>query len=280
MSTPLCFINDHFEPFAGARIHVSDLALHRGYGVFDYCREIGGKVPFLEDYLDRFYTSAAGLRLEVPLERGQLKENIFHLLKENSFGDSGIKILLTGGDTEDFYHPAKPNLLIFNMPYHAPDVSFDKGVKLILFEHQRFLPEYKSINYLPGVWLQPLLESKGAVEPLYHFNGMLSETARANIFLVKDGVLITPGKDILFGVTRKHLLKMARESFNVEERDVRVEEIFSADEVFMTGTSKHVLPVTQIDDEVIAHGSPGPVTMRLMEGFGRYVYSYQKQNKV
>jgi branched-chain amino acid aminotransferase len=271
MTSPLCFINDHFESYSEARVHVSDLALHRGYGVFDYCREIGGRVPFLEDYLDRFYRSAAGLRLDVSLNREQLKEKIFYLLKENGFANSGIKILLTGGDTDDFYQPVRPNLLIFNIPYHAPDISFDRGVKLILFEYQRFLPEFKSINYLPGVWLQPLLKSKGAVEPLYHFNGILSETARANIFLVKNGEIITPGKGILFGVTRKHLIKMAGETFNIEERDVRLDEIFSADEVFMTGTSKHVLPVIQMDDEVIADGSPGPVTVRLMEEFSSYV---------
>jgi len=274
MSTPLCFLNDHFEPFACAKVHVSDLALHRGYGVFDYCREIGGKVPFLGDYLDRFYRSAAGLRLEVPMDRGQLRENIFHLLKENKYGDSGIKILLTGGETGDFYHPAKPNMMIFNMPYHAPDVSFDQGVKLILFEYQRFLPEFKSINYLPGVWLQPLLKEKGAVEPLFHLSGRLTETARANIFLVNKGVVCTPARDILMGITRKHLIAVAKEYYEVEVRDVRVEEIFSADEVFMTGTSKHVLPVIQIDDAVIANGSPGPMTMRLMEEFERYITSH------
>jgi branched-subunit amino acid aminotransferase/4-amino-4-deoxychorismate lyase len=271
MTSPLCFINDHFESYPGAKVHVSDLALHRGYGVFDYCREIGGRVPFLEDYLDRFYRSAAGLRLDVSLNREQLKEKIFHLLRENRFLNSGIKILLTGGDTDDFYQPVRPNLLIFNMPYHAPDISFDKGVKLVLFEYQRFLPEFKSINYLPGVWLLSVLKEKGAIEPLYHFNGKLLETARANIFLVKDNTLVTPGKGILHGITRKHLLIMARERYMIEEREVGVEEIFTADEIFMTGTSKHVLPVIQIDDKVISNGSPGPVTMKLMEEFSRYM---------
>ena len=143
---PLCFINDHFEPFAGAKVHVSDLALHRGYGVFDYCREIGGKVPFLEDYLDRFYRSAEGLRLQVPYEREQVRQKIYYLLNGNGYKESGIKLLLTGGETEDFYQPGKPNFMIFNMPYHAPDTSFDAGVRLMLFEYQRFLPEFKSIN--------------------------------------------------------------------------------------------------------------------------------------
>lgn len=273
MSTPLCFLNDHFEPYAGAKVHVSDLALHRGYGVFDYCREIGGRVPFLEDYLDRFYRSAAGLRLEVPFGRERMKEVIFQLLGENRFGDSGIKIVLTGGESGDFYTPGKPTLMVFNMPYHVQPGSMDHGVTLMLFGYQRFLPEFKSINYLPGVWLQPLLKERDAVEPLFHFNGLLSETARANIFLVKDNILITPGSGILKGITRKHLIAVAKRYFRVEERDVRVEELFTADEVFMTGTSKHVLPVVQFDDTIVAHGSPGPVTIRLRDEFGRYVAS-------
>jgi len=139
----------------------------------------------------------------------------------------------------------------------------------MLFEYQRFLPETKTINYLPAIWLLPKLKTQGAIEPLYHFKGKILETARGNFFLVKNNTLITPKENILLGITRKYLIECARKNFEIEEREVTIEEIDTADEIFITGTSKHVLPVTQIDNKIIADGKPGVVTLRLMEAFNR-----------
>jgi D-alanine transaminase/branched-chain amino acid aminotransferase len=267
----LCYLNDRFLPYEEATVHVSDLALHRGYGVFDYLREIDGKVPFLEDYFDRFYNSAKELGLEVPVGRDRLKEIIFHLISEHQYKSSGIKLILTGGYTEDYYRPVKPNFLILNVPFKSYPKEYLEGVKLMLFEHQRFLPHIKTINYIPALWLLPKLTANNALEPLYHFNGKVLETSRGNVFFIKEKTIFTPKDDILLGVSRKHLLRIARESYTVEERDAHLEEIENAEEIFITGTSKHVLPIIQIDDIVIGDGRPGPVTLELMKAFEGYI---------
>jgi len=270
----ICFLNDRFLPYEEASLHVSDLALHRGYGIFDYLREIDGKVPFLEDYFDRFEHSAAALGLAIPLKRQRLRQVIFHLLKENKLMDSGIKIILTGGYSEDFYRPVTPNLLVLNRPFGGTPKELEKGVKLMSFEYQRFLPHVKTIDYLPAVWLLPRLKERGTIEPLYHFNGKVLETSRGNIFLVRNGTISTPKDDILLGISRQHLLKIARENYRMEEREVYLDEIEEADEIFITGTSKHILPVVMIDGLRIRNGKPGPVTVELMEAFERYISAH------
>ena len=267
----ICYLNDRFLPYEEATIHVSDLAIQRGFAVFDFFREINGGVPFLEDYLDRFFVSAEALGLTVPLDRNSIRQNIFHLLEENGFRNSGIKLILTGGNTEDFLTPVKPNFIILNTPFKELPEHYLEGVKLMLFEYQRYLSEIKSINYFLAVWLLPRLREVGAIEPLFHSGERLLETSRGNIFIVRDGILATPAENVLPGIMRKHLIQLARKSYRVEERDVMLDEIQAADEVFITGTTKHVLPIIQIDDMVIGDGRPGPVTLELMRAFEGYI---------
>jgi D-alanine transaminase/branched-chain amino acid aminotransferase len=267
----ICFLNDRFLPYEEAKVHVSDLAIQRGFAVFDFFREIDGRVPFLVDYLERFFISAKALGLTVPLDRNSIRQNIFHLLEENGFRNSGIKLILTGGNTEDFLTPVKPNFIILNTPFKELPEHYLEGVKLMLFEYQRYLSEIKSINYFLAVWLLPRLKETGAIEPLFHYSGKLLETSRGNIFVVKDNIIATPKDNILQGISRKHLLILARERYRVEERDVMLEEVHTADEIFITGTSKHVLPIIQIDDIVIGNGRPGPVTLELMRAFEGYI---------
>ncbi len=181
----LCYLNDSFMDYNLAQFHISDLGLQRGYSIFDYFLEMEGRIPFLDDYLDRFYTSAKLLNLEVPLTRDLLKEKIAYLLQQNKFGTSGIKLLLTGGYSEDLYSPATPNFIILNLPlFHQPG-DFGEGVKLILLDYQRHIPEVKTTFYLPSIALLPKLREAGAIEVLYHHNGLISETTRANFFLIK-----------------------------------------------------------------------------------------------
>jgi branched-chain amino acid aminotransferase len=260
---PICYLNNRFIAYNDARLHISDVGLQRGFGIFDYFIELNGKIPFLEDYLDRFYTSARLLNLDVPMERTLLKEKIFYLLNENKFGTSGIKLLLTGGYSEDLYSPGIPNFMILNIPvFHEPG-EFGEGVKLILLDFQRHIPEVKTLFYLPSIVLFPKMKEAGAVEVLYHHSGLISETTRANIFLIKKGVLVTAATGVLRGITRKHVLEVARTIMPVEERDVRLEELWESEEVFITGTSKHVAPVTEIEGRQIGDGRPGEWTKRL-----------------
>jgi branched-chain amino acid aminotransferase len=270
MPNVLCYINNRFIPYEDAKLHVSDIGLQRGYGIFDYFVEIEGRIPFLDDYLDRFYGSAEILNLEVPLDREMMKEKIGYLLQENKFGTSGIKLLLTGGYSEDLYSPSTPNFMILNLPILHQPGDFGEGVKLILLDYRRHIPQVKTLFYLPSIALFPKLKETGAVEVLYYHNGLITETTRANIFLIKNKKLITPSPGVLRGITRKHVLQVSNELIPVEKREVKLEELWESEEVFITGTSKHVAPVVEIEGRVIASGKPGTMTERISEAYERF----------
>jgi len=266
----LCYLNNKFLSYTETKLHISDLGLQRGYAIFDYFLEMDGRIPFFNDYLDRFYSSAAGLNLEVPLSRELLKEKIGYLIDHNKYGRSGIKLLLTGGLSEDLYSPASPNFMIINMPLKHDPCAFGEGVKLMMMEYQRFQPEVKTTFYLPTLVNYQKMKDQGAIELLYHQNGMISETTRANIFIIKNKTLITPGNGILKGITRMHVLRIAEHLIKLEVRNVSVEELWQSDEVFITGTSKHVMPVIQVDEIVIGNGKPGVITRSVSEAFEKY----------
>ncbi len=270
----ICFINNSFVPYRDATLHISDVGLQRGFGIFDYFISVNGAIPFFDDYLNRFYLSAEKLNLKVPFDRGDLKKKIYHLLNENKLAITGVKLLLTGGFADDLYTPTDPNFLIINIPVPNYSDTYSDGIKLLLLDYVRYLPEVKTTFYLPALSLLPELKRIGALETLYHHKGIVYEATRANIFIIKNGVLITPSEGILKGITRKHVLKVARLQMKVEERIVKLDEIFDSDEIFITGTSKHILPVVNIDGKIIANGRPGTITNKLAQDFKAY---YQDQ---
>lgn len=270
MPYALCFINNRFLPYEEAKLHISDIGLQRGYGIFDYFIEMEGRIPFLEDYLDRFFRSAKMLNMEVPLDRDMMKEKIGYLLQQNKFGTSGIKLLLTGGFSEDLYSPSTPNFMILNLAVIHQPGDFGEGVKLILLDYRRHIPEVKTLFYLPSIALFPKLKETGAVEVLYHHGGLISETTRANIFLIKNNKLITPSSGVLQGITRMHVLQVSHDLMPVEEREVRLEELWESEEIFITGTSKHVAPVVEIEGKMIGNGEPGARTAEISKAYERF----------
>lgn len=260
------YINNEFVLESNAFLHISDLAIQRGYGIFDYLKTINNKPIFLKEHLERFYYSAAQLHLPIQQTHQELSAIIQDLIHRHDMGTSGIRLTLTGGYSPDGYNIASPNLIITQLPLNLPTAAaFEKGIRLATYEHLRLLPHVKSINYVMAVWLQPLLKEKGADDVLYHLNGVISECPRANFFLVKNKVLVTPATHILHGITRHKLLTLASEHFQIEERPVTLDELKDCQEAFITSTTKQLLPVTAIDDHLIHNGQPGPVTRELYE---------------
>lgn len=258
-----CTVNGNLFDSAKATIGISDLALQRGYGIFDYFKILNGKPIFLEDHLDRFYRSAANMRLAVGYSKEAVRGMIHELLEINDLPDSGIKILLTGGYSTDGFKTGKSNLIITHAPLPTYGAFQTDGIKIITHKHQRQMPEIKTIDYLMAVWLQPLIEERRVQDVLYHDGHLATECPRSNIFIVtKDERVLTPSKNILKGIIRSQLLKLT-DNFQVSEADVTLADIFAAKEVFITSTTKNILPVIQIDDKLINNGEPGPVTLRL-----------------
>ncbi len=266
-------MNDHFVDQDKAFIHVSDLTLLRGYGVFDFFRLSGLTPLFIDDHLERFFNSAEELRLTCPVQKTKLRKMILELIQLNKMENSGMRLLLTGGESSNGYFIGNPTLIVINEPLTAPpEETFTKGIKIITHEYQRDIPIAKTTNYIVGIYHLPKTVASDAADMLYHWNGKITELTRSNIFIVKeDQTIVTPKDEILKGITRKKLIDVARENFIVEERDVYLDELFSASEAFITGTNKRVTPVRQVDDRLIGDGQPGTVTMQLQIDFEQFI---------
>jgi branched-subunit amino acid aminotransferase/4-amino-4-deoxychorismate lyase len=257
----IAFINGEFIEERNATLHISDLSIQRGYGVFDYCRANQNVPIHLDHHLDRFAESARIMHLQLPFSKTELKTIIDDLLIKNNITQSGIRMLLTGGYSPDSYEIIKPNLIILQHPLVIRTGTAVEGIKVITHEYVREFPGAKTINYSMGIWLQQKIKQQNAVDVLYHQQGEVSEFPRANFFIVtKDDVVITPKKNVLQGITRKKILELASNEFAVEEGIVTLNDIRTAKEAFMTSTTKRILPVIQVDNMIIGKSSPGQIT--------------------
>ena len=259
-------VNGRIVPVEKAVLGITDLALLRGYGLFDFFLVKQGHPLFLDDYLDRLERSAKGMRLHIPFPRAVLKGQIYELIEANKIKSAGLKMVLTGGYSKDGYSLHSPNLfIVVSAPPHHPPAKYENGVKLMLHEYHRTLPSVKSINYLVGINLYPQMKAAGAEDILFYFGHHLHETVRANFFIVKnDNTIVTPEEGILKGITRKHVLALAAPFYKIEKRNVRLNELQTAREAFITSSTKQVMPVNQVDDIAIGNGHPGPVCQHLL----------------
>ncbi len=263
------FFNDHFVANENALLHVSDLSMQRGYAIFDFCRTKNWQPLFLNDHLDRFYASAAAMHLPARYNKEELTGIVHELIERTLLDEAGIRILLTGGYSADGYQPASPNLIITCIAVKTASLAdFENGITAMTYEQQRELPSVKTINYMMAVWLQPLLKEKKVNDVLYHHKGIITEFPRSNVFIVtKDQRLLTPSRHMLRGITRKQVLSIAAKQMNVEERDIHTDELLQAAEVFLTSTTKKIMPVVAIDGHIIGDGKPGAITRKLYNDF-------------
>ncbi len=264
MKIKFAAINGQILPSSDARISVKDIALGRGYGIFDFFQIKDGIPIHMEEHLDRFERSSSFMRLRLQWEREKVVNVIMELMEKNELESAGVKLIGTGGVPDDGVSIDKGNLAIIMYPYKTPSVeTYEKGVKLLSYEHQRLLPHIKSINYLYAVYLSDELKKADALEPLYYTSESVRETSRANIMAVKNGVIITPHEKILEGITRRTIIDKV--DFPVELRNISLHELKSSDEVFLCGTTKVALGVTHIDGDAINDGKVGPVTKEIRE---------------
>lgn len=243
------FLNNGLIEEEKALIHFKDLSFQRGYGIFDFFRLVDNKPLFLSNHLHRFFTSAQAMHLPVALSRAELEAAIFALIQKNDLPDTGVRISLSGGYSEDGYTIGKPALVISQQSITLPsDEQVQQGIRLLSYNYQRPLPQIKSIDYQMAVWLQPERIKAGADDILYARDGWISECPRSNFFVVTiDNKLVAPANTALAGITRKKVLEIAKENHAVEERPVSLEELKSAKEAFITSTTKQILPVSAVD---------------------------------
>lgn len=260
-----CYLNGVVSPVETTNIHITDLGLLRGYGLFDYFRTYNGR-PFQWDwYWERFERSAKLMRLPNPILKDDAYKVVLSLIEQCGLNDCGIRFVLTGGYSEDSMKMTKPNLLIISEDIHpVKPQEYETGIKVITHEYVRDYPDLKSTDYKHLMILQADIKEAGASDVLFHKRGYISELSRSNVFLVKNNVLITPNRKILRGITRKVVLDLAKDHFKIEERNVELKELLEADEVFTTSSTKKVLPITQVDTKNIDDGKVGKTTKFLL----------------
>ncbi len=275
---PVCYLNGAIVPLSEARLGVLDLATLRGFGVYEGLTSFAGEPFHFSDHWDRFLSSAAALGLVVPATAHEVREAMRAVIAHNAPGTrANLRMVLTGGEAlSGIEHvPGRESLFITaEAATPLPAALYERGGHLISREHQRFMPEMKTIHYITAVMLQRERAAAQAIEILYTANGHALECATSNVFIVKDGAVITPDTGILKGITRQVTLALARATRPTEERAVPTSELLSADEAFITSSFKDIVPIVSIDEHRISSGAPGPVTRDLMARFGQYTETY------
>ncbi|MBI5004175.1 aminotransferase class IV [Candidatus Kaiserbacteria bacterium] len=274
-----CYFNGQIMPIDEAKVGIKDIGILRGFGIYEAMGTASRRPFMFEDHMARYRRTADELHLKIPATEDEILAAINDLIARNVSEDkeATIKFFITGGATihgieYDYEHPTFFMLVDPHIPFESH--YYTEGAVVTVFEHLRQFPQLKTTNYIQAVMLQQARKDAGAIEILYTWGGKVLECATSNFMIVKDGKIITAKEDILFGITRKVALDVARPLFTIEERDVSLDELYAADEAFLTSSFKDVMPVVKVGDKLIGEGRVGPVTKRVIELFEEYKKAY------
>lgn len=269
-----------------AKISVFDHSLLYGDGVFEGIRVYSGKVFELQAHLQRLYESAHVIRLTVPMAIEQMTQAVLETTEANSVRDGYIRLLVTRGIGDLGLNPflcknGKVIIIADNVQLY-PEEFYEKGMKVVsaatIRNHPMALPpQIKSLNYLNNILAKIESIDAGAGEAImYNHLGFVAEASGDNIFIVKGGVIYTPPVQAgsLDGITRRAVIRLAQhEGIAVVEKDLTRFDLYSADEIFLTGTAAEVIGVIEMDGRVIGTGKPGEMTKRLRTLFFKAAHS-------
>jgi len=263
------YVDGAFVPAHEAMIPVDDLAILRGIGICDIMRTFHGRPFFVDAHIDRLMDSGIKIGLNVPWTAKNIKQIVLQTLEKNpGLDEANIRIVITGGSSPDFLTPTgRPRLIVMVTPINKlPEMWYTQGVKVITLIQERPLAGAKVTAYLPATMAMTRAKAAGAMEVIYiDKNQNALECTTSNLFAFFGDTLVTPPTDgILKCITRKVILSLARDRFKVSESSIPLEKLLTADEVFITGTNKGVVPVVRIDDTPIGNGRPGSHTRTLM----------------
>jgi branched-chain amino acid aminotransferase len=247
-----------------------DIGLLRGYGIYEGITAHGNKPFRLKDHLTRFRKSAKKLDIRVPLSDMEISNILDSLIRKNKFKRTNFRLILTGGNTIHGieYRNNEPTFFILAEEWKPlPEDLYKKGGKLITEEYVRFEPLIKTTHYVTAVKLQKRRKAAKAIEILYVSDGNITECSTGNICMFVGDTLVTPKDSVLLGITRKAVLNISKKHFKTEERNVTLSELIKADEVFITGSYKDIVPIVLINKNTIGDGKPGKNTREIIRLF-------------
>lgn len=274
------YLNGKLVDKEKAEISVFDHGLLYGDGVFEGIRTYDCLVFRFKEHVDRLYRSADAIELKIPMSKDDMMKAVVETLKANKLKDAYIRLVVTRGVGDLGLDPRKcmaPTIFIITDKIALyPKEFYQKGLKIVTAKTRRNFPKaldarIKSLNYLNNILAKIDAIKSGTEEAIMlTHDGYVAECTGDNIFMVKNGELLTPPVDIgaLEGITRDAVIGIAgRIRVPFEEKMLRMEDLYGADEVFLTGTAAEIIPVVKIDDRTINGEKPGKVTIRLIEEF-------------
>ncbi|OON96771.1 MAG: branched-chain-amino-acid transaminase [Candidatus Epulonipiscioides saccharophilum] len=280
MSEKIIYIDGEFLKESEAKISVFDHGILYGDGIFEGIRAYNGKVFKGKEHIDRLFFAAKALMLDIPFTKDEVANIIVETCKRNNLTDGYIRLVVTRGKGDLGLSPTKCNkasifCIAANITLY-PKAMYEKGMPIITASQRRnkstiIDPQIKSLNYLNNILAKIQANQAGVPEALMlNHDGIVAECTGDNIFIIKDGVILTPPihVGILDGITRNTVIKLAKDlGYTVLEKEFTQYNLYNADECFLTGTAAEVIAVTSVDERIIGDGVCGPITKKLLAAF-------------
>ncbi len=281
---PIIYIDGEYYPKSQAKISVYDHGFLYGDGVFEGIRAYNGVVFKLREHITRLYASAHTMMLEIPLTQEQMVQAVVETCRKNKLKNAYIRLVVTRGMGDLGLDPRKCRVatvivIVDTIVLHS-DEAKAKGITTLVSWVRRdpvdgTSHEVKSLNYLNSVMAKIEANMSGADEAIcLNKEGLLAEGVGENVFVVKNGKIVTPptAAGALEGITSKVVFALAKKlGYDVSEANVTPFMLFNADELFFTGTAAEIVPIREVNWRKIGEGKAGPVTKRLMTEFKKVV---------
>ena len=269
-----------------AKLSVWDHGTLYGDGVFEGIRVYGGTVFESQAHIDRLYESARHIRLAIPYTKQEIVDALREAVRANELVDGYIRLIVTRGEGTLGLNPFKcvdPSVVIIaDQIALYPEEMYENGMAVIIAKTLRtapsmLSPSVKSLNYLNNIMAKIEAIDAGVAEAIMlNVDGNAAECTGDNIFIVKDAQVITPPPEagMLIGITRGLVMSLAEKlGIAFSEQNITPEDIYAADECFLTGSAAEVISVTKVDGKPIGNGKVGPITKRLLRAYRDYIAS-------
>ncbi|MEN2452154.1 branched-chain-amino-acid transaminase [Bacillus sp. JR_15] len=278
------FLNDELVKKEDAKISVYDHGFLYGDGVFEGIRVYNGNIFRMKEHLDRLYDSARSIMLNIPYSLEELTEKMIHTVERNGLKDAYIRLVVSRGAGDLGLDPnncGRANTVIIVEPLAIfPKHLYETGIDIVTVPTRRnrpdvLSPKVKSLNYLNNILVRIEAHMAGVSEALMlNDQGYVAEGSADNVFIFKKGKLYTPPGYIgaLEGITRNAIMEIAEDlGYEVKEEPFTRHDVYTAEEVFLTGTAAEVIAVVKVDGRTIGEGKPGVHTNKLLEQFRKRV---------
>ena len=283
------YIDGTFYPKSEAKVSVFDHGLLYGDGLFEGIRAYHGQVFLCKEHIDRLYDGMKCLMIKIRQSKAEMRDILYECLKRNNLTDAYFRLVVTRGVGDLGLSPKKCGeygsvICIAASITLYPDEFYQKGMKLMTSAVQRSHPEctnprVKSLNYLSNIMAKTEAIVNGYEEAvMLNHRGEVAECTGDNIFVIRNGVLKTPPPSavILEGCTRNAIMDVARKAgITVIEETLARFDLYTADEIFLTGSAAELIPVVEYDGRAIGTGKPGPMTLDLLQKFRQFIKDYR-----